>query len=290
MRTSDLAAEPVMSNIDYEREIIAWRAARLKRLTAEDGWTTLVGLFWLEPGDNSFGRAVTNRLVLENPAIPEQVGAFQVAGREVRFVTAPGAQVMHAGRPVRAIGPLQDDAAGAPTVLSCGSVSFYLIERSGRLGIRVKDSQAEAHVHFRGLEYFPIDAKWRVAARVEPYSPPKTIPIINVLCMEEEMLSPGALLFEVDSKTYRLDAVLETGERDWFVMFADQTNGQQTYGAGRFLYVAPPVNGETVIDFSKSYSPPCSFSAFATCPLPPPQNRLTLAVTAGEMKYAGADH
>ncbi|MBU6510496.1 MAG: DUF1684 domain-containing protein [Gammaproteobacteria bacterium] len=290
MRTSDLAAEPVMSNTDYECEITAWRATRLQKLTTKDGWTQLVGLLWLEPGDNSFGRAASNRLALENPRIPEHLGTFSVAGREVRFVAAPGAQVMHAGRPVRAIGPLQDDAAGAPTVLSCGSVSFYLIERSGRLGIRVKDSQAEAHVHFRGLEYFRIDPKWRLAARVEAYSPVKKVSIINVLGMEEEMQSPGALLFEVDGKPYRLDAVLEVGERDWFVMFADQTNGKQTYGAGRFLYVAPPVNGETVIDFNKSYSPPCSFSAFATCPLPPPQNRLAVAVTVGELKYTGSDH
>lgn len=279
-----------MTDAEYEHGILAWQARRLKKLTVTDGWTQLVGLFWLEPGDNSFGRAASNRLVLENPAIPEQLGTFQVTGREVRFVAAPGAQVTHTGRPVHAIGPLQDDAAGAPIVLSCGSVSFYLIERSGRLGIRVKDSQAEAHIHFRGLEYFPVDAKWRIAAHVEPYVPVKKIPIINVLGMEEEMQSPGALVFEMNGQAYRLDVVLESGEHDWFVMFADKTNGKQTYGAGRFLYVAPPVNGETVIDFNRSYSPPCSFSAFATCPLPPPQNRLTLAVTAGELKYAGSGH
>lgn len=290
MRTSELAAEPVVANTDYEREILAWQAARLQKLTVKDGWTQLVGLFWLEPGDNSFGRAAANHLALDNPRIPEQLGTFSVTGREVRFVAASGAQVTHAGRPVRAIGPLQDDAAGAPTVLNCGSVSFYLIERSGRLGIRVKDSQTQAHVHFRGLEYFRIDPKWRLAARAEPYSPVKAIPIVNVLGMDEEMQSPGALVFEVDGKLCRLDAVLETGERDWFVMFADKTNGKQTYGAGRFLYTAPPVNGQTVIDFNKSYSPPCSFSAFATCPLPPPQNRLAVAVTAGELKYAGNEH
>lgn len=279
-----------MADTEYQREILAWRAQRLKKLTVTDGWTQLVGLLWLEPADNSFGRAATNRLALENPRIPEQVGTFKVSGREVRFVAAPGVQVLHAGRPVRAIGPLQDDAAGAPTVLNCGSLSFYLIERSGRLGIRVKDSQAESHLHFRGLEYFPIDPEWRLAASVAPYSPVKKIPLINVLGMEEEMLSPGALLFEVGGKPYRLDAVLEAGERDWFVMFADQTNGRQTYGAGRFLYVAPPVEGKTIIDFNKSYSPPCSFSAFATCPLPPPQNRLPISVTAGELKYAGSHH
>lgn len=279
-----------MADTDYDREILAWRAERLKKLTAEDGWTTLVGLFWLEPGDSSFGRAESNRIVMDYPGLPEQVGAFQVSGREVRFSTAPGTHVVHAGRPVQAIGPLDDDAADAPTVLSTGSVSFYLVERSDQLGIRVKDSSAETRVHFRGLEYFPIDPKWRLSAHLEPYVPVKKIPIINVLGLEETMDSPGALVFEANGKPCRLDAVVEPGERDWFVMFADQTNGRQTYGAGRFLYVVPPTDGRTVIDFNKSYSPPCSFSAFATCPLPPQQNRLTFAVTAGELKYAGSKH
>jgi uncharacterized protein (DUF1684 family) len=279
-----------VADAEYERGILAWRVARLKKLTAEDGWTTLVGLYWLEPGDNGFGRAESNRIVMDYPGMPEEVGTFQVSGREVRFVAAPDANVVHAGRPVRAIGPLQDDAASAPTVLSVGSVSFYLVERGGRLGIRVKDSQAETRMRFRGLEYFPVDPKWRVAARVEPYSPVKKIPIINVLGLEETMDSPAALAFELDGQTCCLDAVLEPGERDWFVMFADRTNGRQTYGAGRFLYVAPPVDGRTVIDFNKSYGPPCSFSAFATCPLPPPQNRLSIVITAGEWKYAGSDH
>ena len=276
--------------MSYQDEIREWQSRRLKKLLAEDGWTTLVGLYWLEPGENSFGRAADNRIVLDYPSLPEQIGTFQVAGREVRFMAAPDAKVFHQGRPVSAIGPLADDSAGAPTVLAVGNLSFYLIERSSRLGIRVKDSRAEARVHFRGLEYFPVDPKWRIAARFEPYSPARKIPITTVLGMQEEMPAPGALVFEVDGMAYRLDAVLEAGERDWFVMFADATNGKQSYGAGRFLYVAPPANGETVIDFNKSYTPPCAFSAFATCPLPPPQNRLPIAVTAGELKYAGSDH
>ncbi|MDE2022919.1 MAG: DUF1684 domain-containing protein [Gammaproteobacteria bacterium] len=279
-----------MTDKQYEAEVLAWRARRLKKLTDDDGWTTLVGLFWLEPGENSFGRGGDNRILMDYPGLPEQVGTFQVAGREVRFVAAPGVNVLHNGRPVHAMGPLEDDATGVPTVLSCGSVSIYLVERSGRLGIRVKDSRAETRMHFRGLEYFPVDPKWRIAARFEPYSPPKKIPITTVLGMEENMPSPGALVFEVERATCRLDAVLESGERDWFVMFADRTNGKQSYGAGRFLYVAPAADGWTVIDFNKSYSPPCAFSAFATCPLPPPQNRLPIAVTAGELKYAGVDH
>lgn len=274
----------------YQDEIREWQSRRLRKLQYKDGWTTLVGLFWLESGENTFGRAASNNIVMDYPTLPERVGTFDVNGHEVRFTVASDINVLHDGRPVRAIGPLADDATGAPTVLTVGSLSFYLIERSGKLGIRIKDSQAQAHIHFRGLEYFPIEPKWRLAARFESYAPMKKIPIITVLGMEEEMQSPGALVFEVDGKSYRLDAVLEAGERDWFVMFADRTNGQQTYGAGRFLYVAPPTDGKTIVDFNKGYTPPCAFSAFATCPLPPPQNRLPIAITAGELKYAGSDH
>lgn len=279
-----------MTDSNHEQEIRAWRAARLQKLTAEDGWTTLIGLYWLDPGENTFGCAATNRIVLTCAGLPEHIGTFTVSGHEVRFTADREARVFHAGRPVQSIGPLQDDTVGTPTVLNVGSVSFYLVERSGRLGIRVKDSQAAARVHFKGLEYFPADIKWRMDARVAAYSPPKRISIINVLGLEETMPSPGALMFKVDGKSLRLEAVLEPGERNWFVMFKDQTNGKQSYGAGRFLYVAPPVNGHTRIDFNKSYNPPCAFSAFATCPLAPPQNHLDIAVTAGELKYAGSDH
>jgi len=145
-------------------------------------------------------------------------------------------------------------------------------------------------VHFKGLEYFPLDQQWRFEARFEPYTSMKKIPIINILGMEDDMNSPGVVVFDVGGHEYRLDAVLEDGETDYFIMFGDPTNGKQTYGAGRFMYVKPPVNGVTVLDFNKSYNPPCAFSHYATCPLPPPQNRLPIAVTAGEFKYAGAGH
>ena len=276
--------------MSYQQEIRDWQSRRLKKLTAEDGWTTLVGLFWLDQGDNSFGRAASNKITMDYPGLPQQVGTFRVRDAQVNFSTAPDAGVMHAGRPVTTLGPLVDDAGGTPTILKTGSVSFYLLVRSGRFAIRVRDSAAATRVHFRGLEYFPIDEKWRVAARFEPYQPVKIVSIVNVLGMQEEMQSPGTLVFEVDGRELRLEAVLESGETDYFVMFTDLTNGKQTYAAGRCLYVSPPVGGATVIDFNKAYNPPCCFSAFATCALPQQQNRLPVAVSAGELNYMGSDH
>lgn len=283
---------PQVDPVVYQKEVDDWKADRLKRLTGPDGWTTLVGLYWLQPGANGFGSGADNALKLDAPGFPAEVGHFDFDGKSVSFTAAKSVQVLNAGKPVTRIKMVNDADAGAadPTTLTVGSVSFYAIKRVDKLGIRVKDLNAEARVDFKGLEYFPLDQGWRFEAKFEPYSPMKKISIINILGMEEDMNSPGALLFDIDGTQFRLDTVLEDGETDYFVMFADQTSGKQTYGAGRFLYVKPPKDGVTVLDFNKSYNPPCAFSPYATCPLPPPENRLPLAVTAGELKYSGSQH
>ena len=283
---------PQVDPVAYQKDVDDWRAGRLGRLTGPDGWTTLVGLYWLKPGANSIGSGKNNDMPLSASGLATQVGRFDFDGKNVSFTAAKGAAVTSDGKPVTSLKLLTDADPDpkAPTTLSVGSVSFYAIQRVDRFGVRVKDTQADARVNFKGLEYFPLNQDWRFEAKFEPYTPMKKIPIINILGMEEDMNSPGALTFEVDGKQYRLDTVLEDGETDYFVMFADATSGKQTYGAGRFMYVKPPVNGVTVLDFNKSYNPPCAFSPYATCPLPPPENRLAVAIPAGELKYGGAQH
>jgi len=281
--------QPQVNPVAYQQDMEQWRATRLVKVAGDDGWATLVGLYWLQAGENRFGSAPGNEISLNEAGLPAQAGVFTLALDHVRFKAAPEVRVTCGGTPVTAL-QLTTDALGDPTVLRFNSLSFYVIERGPRFGVRVKDSEAPARTNFKGLEYFPLDQAWRVTARFEAYPPGKKIPIINILGMEEDMDAPGALVFDVGGKAYRLDTVLEPGETDYFVMFADQTNGQDTYGAGRFLYVSPPKDGVTVLDFNKSYNPPCVFSHYATCPLPPSQNRLPFAVRAGELKYAGADH
>ncbi len=283
---------PQVDPVVYQKDIDDWRAGRLSRLTGPDGWTTLVGLYWLKPGANSFGSAADNALQLTAAGFPAHLGHFDFDGKGISFTAAKGAHVTSGGKPVTTLRLVTDADAGAgdPTTLTVGSISFYAIKRVDRYGVRVKDVQADARVHFKGLEHFPVSQDWRFEARFVPYTPMKQVLIINILGMEEDMPSPGALVFEKDGQEYRLDAVLEEGETDYFVMFADATSGKQTYGAGRFLYTKPAVNGVTVLDFNKSYNPPCAFSPYATCPLPPPQNRLPIAITAGELKYAGSGH
>ncbi len=270
----------------HRAEVEAWRARRVASLTSDEGWLSVVGLFWLEEGENPVGSAPGSRVLLPASA-PGRLGSIDLAGGRATFRPLPGADLTAGGKPVQGPLALSSDVDDDTTMLRRGSVLFYLIRRGDKVGVRVKDSQSDARRRFHGLDYFPIDPSWRIEARFEPYDPPRSISIPNVLGQDNAETSPGALVFEHDGRTYRLDPVLENGETDYFVIFGDATNGKGTYGAGRFLYVKPPVNGKTVIDFNKAYNPPCVFTAFATCPLPPPQNKLKVAIAAGEKEYKG---
>jgi uncharacterized protein (DUF1684 family) len=271
-----------------ERALIdEWRAQRVAALTGDDGWLTLAGLFWLKDGDNSFGRAADNALVLDNPTLAEHCGTFTVSRHTVRFTAADASGVTHDGQRVSSL-ELAADTSGNPTVLESGTLRFFVIERAGNLGVRVRDLNNPHRAQFHGLSYFPVSTAWVFEARFEPYQPARRIRIVNILGMEQEYASPGAVVFAKDGREWRLDAVLEEpGDRELFIMFADTTSGHETYGAGRFLHVPLPSAGRTRLDFNKAYNPPCALNDFATCPLPPPQNHLRLRVEAGEKAYAG---
>jgi hypothetical protein len=269
----------------HESEIDAFRQAREERLRTPDGWLTLVGLHWLREGRNPFGSDPENRVVLPEGKAPSLAGAFIVEGGRVRVEVAPGVPVSHEGRPVTSL-ELQNDMQGDPTILALGPLQFYVIERSGRLGIRVKDSESEALRNFTGLDYYPIEASWRIEARYEPYDGPRTLEVPNFIGAPTQETSPGALVFEVEGIAYRMDAIPD--EPSYLLVFADSTNGSETYGGGRFLRVELPAEaGPVVLDFNKAYNPPCVFTPYATCPLPPPQNKIAAAVRAGEKSYAG---
>jgi uncharacterized protein (DUF1684 family) len=267
--------------------VLAWRAQRLASLTSDTGWLTLAGLYWLKPGDNSFGRAPGNALTLDNPSLAATAGSFVLTGQQVRFVARAGSGVTHDGAPVSSL-DLASDVQAKPTVLASGALRFFVIERVGHVGVRVRDLDNPHRRDFRGLEYFPVSADWAVQARFERYTPARRIKIVNILGMEDEMPSPGAVVFRKDGREWRLDTVLEQpGDQQLFIMFADSTSGHETYGAGRFLYIPLPQGDTVLVDFNKAYNPPCALNDFATCPLPPYQNRMTLRVDAGEKSYAG---
>ena len=275
----------------HKNEIEKWQQNRLASLTKDDGWLTLVGLFWLNEGENKFGSDPKNPVVLPNDKAPGVAGSLWLEKGRVRLTALPAAEITAGGNRVITLDLKDDNDDSGPTILKLGTLLINVVKRGDRIGVRVKDTESRTRREFKGLEYYPIDPKWRIEARFEPYQPPKMIPITNVLSMTDDETSPGVLVFEVDGKTYRIDPILEKGETDLFVMIADETTGRETYGAGRYLYVAPPdAAGKVVIDFNKVYSPPCAFTNFATCPLPPRQNHLPFRIEAGEKKYTGAVH
>jgi uncharacterized protein (DUF1684 family) len=268
----------------YAKEIDAWHQERWASLKSEDGWLTLVGLYWLKEGEDKFGSDTANDIVLSKSGAHS--GVFVLKDGVVRIETPLKTGFTADGEPVSSL-VLKSDDDGSPTVLHLGSLSFQIIKRGDKFGLRVKDKENPDRLNFQDTQFYPTELKWRIDAHFEPYNPPKPVPITNVLGMESGETSPGAVVFEVVGQAYRLDAITEKGESKFFMIIADKTSGKETYPAGRYLYVDPPdSSGRMVIDFNKAYSPPCAFTKFATCPLPPRQNRLPFPIEAGE-KYSG---
>lgn len=267
-----------------------WREQRRAGLVAEEGWTTLVGLHWIGPGPHFLGSDTDNgiRLALG----PDHLGMLELtADDRLRFVRERGVEVEVDGLPVAGTVWLRaDDQPGGPSrlVFDGGKAVATVIRRGGRLALRVRHSEAPARVGFRGLSYWPAEMEWVVPGRFIPHPEGRTMPVANIIGGVDDMPNPGVIEFEHGGRTHRLETIDEGGDA-LFLVFADHTNGHGSYGAGRFMYVPrPQADGQVQLDFNRAYNPPCAFTAYATCPLPPEQNRLDLAVTAGEKAYAPA--
>jgi uncharacterized protein (DUF1684 family) len=257
----------------YQQKIESWQKEQVDGLKKEDG-------------ENPFGSdAGTNKVILPEGKAPATAGVLIRKGDKVSVRAAPGSGLTSAGKPVTEGLELAADASGKPTVLELGTLSFFVIQRGDRIGVRIKDKASPVLASFHGLDFFPIQPEWRIDARFEPYDPPKKVPIPNVLGQVTMSDSPGAVVFERQGKTWRMDT-LGSVKDGLSLIFADATSGHETYGAGRFLELGKLENGKVEVDFNTAYNPPCAYTAFATCPLPPEQNKLkTLAVTAGEKKF-----
>jgi uncharacterized protein (DUF1684 family) len=266
-------------------QIQTWRQHRIERLTAPTGWLSLVGLDWLKEGVNTLGSAKGSFILL--PKAPAHLGTITLMGGKATIVLDPGAGATIDGEK-KSGGDLLDDTHEKPTTIAFGSVSFYLVQRGDKFGLRIKDSEAETRKHFAGIDNFDIDPSWRIEAKWEAYNPPHEIEEPNILGQVDKVVVPGAAVFQRAGKTYRVEPVIETpGDKELFLVFADKTSGKETYGAARFVYTSEPKDGKVVIDFNQAYNPPCAFTPYATCPLPTKQNRLDVRVTAGEKKYRG---
>lgn len=270
----------------YLATIEQWRAQKEVHLRSDEGELTWAGLFWLKEGRNTLGTDVNNDIVL-----PEHVGAATIghiafdSGRVELHVTN-GTPVMVNGKRVTTL-PLQSDMTGQPTIVHIGAANLFLIKRDKQYIIRVRDQHSHARRSFTSREWFPVDEAYCLMATFVPHDPPKPITITDIIGTIAHKFSSGCAVFEWHGQTLRLDA--EPRTQGLFFNFRDATNGVTTYPSGRFLYADLPNAGKVVLDFNKAYSPPCAFTDFATCPLPPSQNHLSVPIEAGE-QYHGAQH
>ncbi len=264
-----------------------WQTNRLEGLMQPHGWLSLVGLEWLHVGDNTMGSAVDNDIQLAHG--PEYLGTLHLKrDKSMSFRVASDVAITANDHKIIGSIPVNADTSVAETtVFKVDTFEFYVIER-GKMAVRIKDSEAKTRTEFLGLEYFPEDEALRIDAKFIAYNPIKTIPIVNVLGILSNAESPGRLEFTIDGEAYSLDAL--DADDSYYLIFADPTNGRTTYGSGRFLYTDGKVNqlGQVRIDFNKAYNPPCAFTKYSTCTLPPLQNRLPVKIEAGEKKYANS--
>ncbi len=273
----------------YDRQILAWRADRLQHLMLPDGWLSLVGMHWLEVGNTRIGHGVDNgtRLAVG----PDHLGVLKLgADGSLLFTADPGADATVNGAPATAPTRLVSDAdsVAEPSVVGFnkGDASFIVIKLGERHALRVRDALALTRMAFPGIPSFDIDPAFRFNATFQPHPAGQKLEIINVLGIVEPMDNPGTVTFSKDGKSHVLEA-LDEGDHRLFLIYADLTSGHQSYSAARYLYSSyPDASGHTIVDFNEGYNPPCAFTDFATCPLPPLSNRLDLAISAGEMKPA----
>jgi uncharacterized protein len=271
------------SQNSYRTTIKKWRDQQEKNLKSDDGWLTVAGLFWLKEGKNNFGVDPSNEIVLPAGSAPARAGAFEFHEGNTTLRVADGVNVTVKGQAITNL-EMRSDASGEPDIIALGGLTMQVIKRGARYGIRVKDKNSKQRREFTGLRWFPVRESYRVAATFVPHNPPKEVAIPNVLGYIEQMPSPGYAVFKLAGKQYRLDPVM-SGKDKLFFIFRDLTSGSSTYPGGRFLYTDLPEGGQVTLDFNQAVNPPCAFTAFATCPLPPPQNRLKVAIEAGELSY-----
>lgn len=268
------------TDTDYEKEIKDWQQIRITDLKKENGWLNLAGLFWLEEGRNSFGANTENKIVFPKDKSIDFLGDIILEKGEVFIETKADAAVFNENEKVEKLKLFPTEKS---IILKHNSLRWFVIKRGERYGIRLRDLESPFLKEFHGIETFKIDQKWKIKAQFIP-AEGKKIAILDVTGQTSQQNSPGTLVFNIAGKEYKLDALIE--EKELFVIFGDKTNKNETYGAGRFLHAdMPDAEGFTYLDFNKAYNPPCAFTPYATCPLPPKQNQLAIKILAGEKNY-----
>jgi uncharacterized protein len=261
----------------YQQAFDKWKGELVEDLKQE--WLPLAGLFWLKPGENSFGSDPKNAIVF--PKGPAHAGAFTLEGKKVVANFVPGANAIIEGKPATSA-ELQPDASGNPTMVEMGSLRLHVIVRGQRIGIRLKDVESEAARQYRGPSFFPLDPSYRVTAAWLSSDGKKTVDVPNVLGDVTPTPIAGTAVFKINGQELRLTDLGGDPSKGLFFVFSDPTSKTDTYPGGRFLQTDPVVNGTVVLDFNRAYNPPCAVTPYATCPLAPKENQLSVAIPAGE--------
>ena len=263
-----------------------WRGERRAVVAGTNGWTTIVGLFWLDEGRSSVGTAPGSSIRFEPDAAPPSLGYLIRRNGSVRYEPTAGISATIDHRAITSDVELTSDVPGPASILRVGRLELWVIVRGDRIGLRVRDHEALARRQFHGLEYFPWRSEWQVHGHFELHPAGKTVAITDVTGVTQFEANPGVLVFDYSGVQYRLEALTDPEAGDLFVLFKDTTNGETTYSPGRFMHVSlPDAAGRVVLDFNRAYNPPCAFTEFATCPRPPATNRLPFPVPVGERKY-----
>lgn len=266
---------------DYIVDLDRWRQEKDTILSAPDGWLSLVGLSWLNDGANTIGAADDSDVQLTGANIPAQLGTLElVEGRVTLHVTTDAPVTVDGTQTREAVLRPDTDPDGASQV-KLGTVTFFVIERSGSYAIRIRDSENPARLSFGGRRWFPVDSAAVVNGVFRPHEKPRKLEVVTSAGNTQVMTNPGLVEFALNGETLTLEAFEASGDQIWFV-FKDASSGRSTYGAGRFLYATLAADGSVVLDFNRAYHPPCAFTHFAACPLPPKGNTLSVEVLAGE--------
>ncbi|GHB25207.1 DUF1684 domain-containing protein [Mongoliitalea lutea] len=280
----DKKPNKLLNQKEHEELIDSWVENRLASLKKDDGWLNLIGLHWISNSETSMGSADYNDILLPADKFPEKIGTFFWQDSILTF-TPKIDGITYNGQMVESPMILYTSGLDEPTkTLSLGSLLWTIIIRGDALGVRIRDLDASAISDFKGIPRFATSLDWRLKGEFTPYEFGKELSITNVLGQTSINLSPGFVSFEKDGKVYQLDAL--DANNQLYLIFADASSGLETYGGGRYLYIDKPApkKTEVIIDFNKAYNPPCVFTAYATCPLPPRENILDLYISAGE-KY-----
>ena len=269
-----------MANDEYGNSVLKWRQEVDTNLRRENGWLALAGLFWLRKGINSIGSDPESDIILPQRA-PARLGTFEFDGNNVTLNVEASLPVEVNGVATQSA-LLDADQEDVPSFITFHDMRMVVLRRSKGVGIRVWDNTREVRRTFPPRQWYPVKEKLRVPATYTRYATPKIVKMPDILgaILDEPM--QGFVSFELNGKKHEL-MVEELPDRRLFIQFMDLTNNHQTYPSGRYHYTDAHENGKVFIDFNKAYSPPCAFTEFATCTFPPQENRLDLAIEAGEI-------